>query len=273
MSAAMPRGNNHAKTDAAGSSSILRALLERTSSDDIHSRKKNEEALDLKKKEKLKEINSQKKKENNKINNNNDKEKWKNIMTMIHRPAIRNMNLTCGGNCILRRGTDESKISSGETIPMHSGTDSQYERANPDASPERRKEIVTPSEKVIIDISNEDNPTKQLAERYMKFLPEKVHTYPEENPKGYPQQEHNYPKEYPKNYPEEYLKDNLNFTPEQPDENNDTYTRKKDHQEAKNPEETAGRTCKRNKINKTHVKTKIKIKTKLIFYRKLKSKL
>lgn len=101
-------------------------------------------------------------------------------MTMIQNSAIQNINLTCGGNCILRKGTNESEISSGETVSMHSGTDSQYERANPDVSPEKIKETVIPSEDLIIDISNssfEDNYSpEQASERYANFLPNRYIT-------------------------------------------------------------------------------------------------
>lgn len=62
MFAAMPGGKNHVTTDAVGQPSILRALLVRASRDDIHSRKKNEEELNLKDKNTLERINIQKKK-------------------------------------------------------------------------------------------------------------------------------------------------------------------------------------------------------------------
>lgn len=129
MSAAMPGGKNHVTTDAAGQSGILRALLKRASRDDIHLRRKHEEEFNLEKKNTLerKNRNTNQKEERNK-NEKTDQIKWKNIMTLIHHSALQNINLTCGGNCILRREMSGSEISSGNTVSMHSGTDDQSER-------------------------------------------------------------------------------------------------------------------------------------------------
>lgn len=61
MFAEMPGGENHVKAETIGRPSILRALLERASRDNIHSKKKYEEALDLKNKDTLNRINNQNK--------------------------------------------------------------------------------------------------------------------------------------------------------------------------------------------------------------------
>lgn len=275
--AAMPRGNNHQKTDAAGRSSILRALLERASSNNIHSEKKKEEDGNLKHKQELEEKIMQKEKKKNETNKYKDKEKWKNIMTMIQKSAIQNVNLTCGGNCFLRRGTNESEISCDETISMHSGTDSQYERAYSDVSPKRREENEESMTKRLNDSIREKESPKQLPERRANFPPKEVRTYPEGLPgipEGYPQGEHNYPRRYPQDEPEECPEDNLNFVPQQPGGDDAMVTRRTDPQEANYPEERAGRTCKIKKINKAHKKGGIKNKRRLIpYYRKIKSKI
>lgn len=116
MFAKVPGGENHVTAETTGHPSILRALLECATRDDIHSRKKDEEALDLKNKKVLEQTNNQM--------------KWKNIMTMIHRPTPNNVNLTCGGSCTLRRernDNEDSNQSLNETISIISGIDGQYE--------------------------------------------------------------------------------------------------------------------------------------------------
>lgn len=171
MFAEMPGGENHVKAEMIGRPSILRALLERASRGNIHSKKKYEEALDMKNKDTLNRINNQNKwetqihnavwrdtlsksiNENNQrekinINPNTNQKKWKNIMTLIHNSALQNINLTCGGNCILRKKTSENENSCRETVSMHSGTDSQYEKISPDVSPVRQSEENLPSDAV-----------------------------------------------------------------------------------------------------------------------------
>lgn len=98
MFATMPGAKNHVTAETAGRPSILRALLERDSRSNSHSRMINKKALDLKNKE---EINKEKKKDQSqhtewrktlnsqineiKIENTyTNQKKWKNIMTMIH---------------------------------------------------------------------------------------------------------------------------------------------------------------------------------------------
>lgn len=299
----MPGGINHVKTDTAGQPSILRALLEQTSRDDVHSKMKNKEALDLKNKKKSKEIKVHKTREDlihntlkepvkennntqqdtkvNKINSNqikqtkiinknnqiketeiNDKTnqiKWKNIMTIIHNSAIRNINLTCGENCILKKEASESEISSGETMSMHSGTDSQYERISPDMLSEKQRRNVSINEDVIIEISNDSFNNERIPEKPVKvhriFQPEEIYTYPDINPDGSEE-------------------DNLNILPKQPDEIKKTSTEKRNPHRENSPVEEAEKTCKKEKINIGDKKGKIKVKNKLIpYYKKIRSKL
>lgn len=107
-------------------------------------------------------------------------------MTMIHDSTVRNINLACGGNCILRRKPVESEISIDETISIHSGTDSQYERANPDVSPEKTEESDIPEKRLIKNTSNDSLYVNYSRERSPETnrdnLPKRRYTYPEEYP-------------------------------------------------------------------------------------------
>lgn len=171
-------------------------------------------------------------------------------MTLIHNSALQNINLTCGGNCILRKQTSEDENSCGETVSMHSGTDSQYEKISPDVSPVRQSEENLSSDAVIININQSQN---SFVERYT----------PEDLPEG----ERILSSQEMLLRPEE----NINIESPQPDENNITSIRRRYPQKE---DEKSRETCEEEeKISKLH-KKKIKINKRLIpYYYKIKSRL
>lgn len=239
MSAEMPCGENNVKAETTGQPSILRALLERATRDDIHSKIKTKEEHNLKNKKILEQKNNQL--------------KWKNMMTMIHYSTLNNINLTCGGSCILRREINESGSSNqslNETISIVSGTDSQYEQINKEDSPERWSQEVLPS-----DASRRDVSQTSLIYNYT----------PEQSPEG---QRMLWPNNHP-DQPKEYKK----FALIKP-----TYQKIVLRGE-EDPQEAAGKTvetCKKRKrkVNKIHKRRRNKLNNRLIpYYRKIKAKI
>lgn len=115
-------------------------------------------------------------------------------MTLIHNSALQNINQTCGGSCILRKQISESDMSSGETISMHSGTDSQYERISPDMIPENQEDDIIPSEDSITDTLNDSLNDNNSPERTPETL-KNIKIKNKYNYLGrYPEEEHNYPR-------------------------------------------------------------------------------
>lgn len=191
-----------------------------------------------------------------KIANNASRIKWKNIMTLIHNPKKLNTNLTCGENCTLRREASESEISSGETMSMHSGTDSQYERISPDMLSEIQEEEININENIRNSIpdnsNNEEKSPERMRDTQKNFQPQEINTYPDVNP-------------------DEAEEDNLNISQNEPDTMKKTSAGRRSPHEEDKPDDKTGTTCKKRKINKNG---KIKIKNKLTpYYRKIKTRL
>lgn len=112
---------------------------------------------------------------------------------------------------------------------MHSGTDSQYERINPDILSRRKKESIIIEEDSLTDISDDS-------------LLEENYTYQME----YPQEEHNYPRREPEEGPwrfsntrEDYIPEEGSSYPEEerknPNKNNLTSIQKRYTQEGDEP--------------------------------------
>lgn len=235
----MPDSENNGKAETTGKPSILRALLERATSNDIHSKNEPKGALDLKDKKILEGKNNQM--------------KWKNIMTLIHHSTPNNMNLTCGGSCTLRRKRGEyesSNQSLSETISIISGTDSQYERINKEDLPERQTQEGLPTDASRRDLSQES------------FLNDYT---PEQSPEG---QRTLWPDHHP-DQPEEYRR----FALIRPTYQEIALKGNED------PQETAGKTdetCKKRKkkINKIHKRRRNKLNNRLIpYYKRIKAKM
>lgn len=149
--------------------------------------------------------------------NNTHQNKWKNIMTLIHNSALQNINRNCGENCILRRQISESDISSGKTVSIHSGTDSQYERISPDNSPERQEEDMILSEDSITDALNStfnnNNSPEKPSETHQNFNPNDKNKY--EYLRRYPEEEHNYPRGQQEERRWRYMRERRNSLPEE----------------------------------------------------------
>lgn len=240
VSATVPGGENNVKAETTGQPSILRALLERATRNDIHSKTKTEEALDLKEKEILEQVNNQ--------------IKWKNIMTLLHHSTPKNINLTCGGSCTLRRERNDNESSNqslNETISIISGTDSQYEHYDKEELPERWSLEVVPS----------DTPRQDLSQA--SFLNDYT---PEQSPEG---QRTLWPHNHP-DQPEEYK----NFT--LPEPKRIEITLEDDDNPLERTEES-DETCKKRKkkISKIHKrKVRNKLNKRLMpYYRKIKAKI
>lgn len=357
MYAEMPEGKNHVTTEAARRPSILKALLERASRDDYHSRKKYEEQLNLKKedsleginirreikeilnnatwrrtlkesitqnlikpndsnkiketnnseakattkintkketeiiklednlkikvklnndnKPKIKEINDRKIKQNN---NNTYPEKWKNIITLIHNSALQNVNLNGEGDCILeRRKMNGSEISSGETVSIHSGTDSQYERLSPDTIDENLKENNIINQNLTIDTSNDiftyNNSPENLAEisQHLKLNNKNKNNYLGEDP----EERRRYQEEQSEEKRWKYIKIRKDTLPEvREEEDFDSLTLIEEDDLDDNKLINKNYKQKEKINNTSKEKNKIKLNKKLLpYYNKIKSKL
>lgn len=78
-----------------------------------------------------------------------------------------NINLTCGGNCSLRKEiNNDNEQSMSETLSIVSGTDSQYERGlNPEQLQQKRPEEDLPSDALSININQDTLASYNTPER------------------------------------------------------------------------------------------------------------